>query len=145
VITIRQYTGLDEKSPFGEWLDDLDDPAAARVLTAMARIEQGNFSSVKGVGGGVFESRIDFGPGLRVYFGKDGAAIVILLGGGTKKRQGPRHRRRAGVLAGLQTTKVSQDHAADKRLQRDCASALDPVARVSKGRAAGSRRRPARR
>jgi putative addiction module killer protein len=46
-----------------------------------------NFSSVKGVGGGVFESRIDFGPGLRVYFGKDGAAIVILLGGGTKKRQ----------------------------------------------------------
>jgi putative addiction module killer protein len=53
----------------------------------LTRIELGNFSSVKGVGGGVFESRIDFGPGLRVYFGKDGAAIVILLGGGTKKRQ----------------------------------------------------------
>ncbi len=53
----------------------------------MARIEQGNFSSVKGVGGGVFESRIDFGPGLRVYFGKHGATFVILLGGGAKKRQ----------------------------------------------------------
>jgi putative addiction module killer protein len=87
VTTIRQYVGLDGKSPFGEWLDGLDDPAAARVLTAVARIEQGNFSSVKGVGGGVFESRIDYGPGLRVYFGKDGATIVILLGGGTKKRQ----------------------------------------------------------
>jgi putative addiction module killer protein len=87
LATIKQYVGLDGKSPFGQWLDGLDDPAAARVLTAMTRIEQGNFSSVKGVGGGVFESRIDFGPGLRVYFGKDGAAIVILLGGGTKKRQ----------------------------------------------------------
>lgn len=53
----------------------------------MTRIAQGNFSSVKGVGGGVFESRIDFGPGLRVSFGKDGATIVILLGGGTKKRR----------------------------------------------------------
>jgi len=42
---------------------------------------------VKGVGAGVFESRIDFGPGVRMYFGKDGATVVILLGGGTKKRQ----------------------------------------------------------
>jgi putative addiction module killer protein len=47
----------------------------------------GNFSNVKGVGGGVFEYRIDFGPGYRVYLGKDGDAVVILLGGGTKKRQ----------------------------------------------------------
>jgi len=87
VTTIKQYVGLDGKSPFGEWLDGLDDPAAARVLTAVTRIEQGNFSSVTGAGDGVFESRIDFGPGLRVYFGKDGATVVILLGGGTKKRQ----------------------------------------------------------
>jgi putative addiction module killer protein len=42
---------------------------------------------VKGVGGGVFEYRIDFGPGYRVYFGKDGEVLIILLGGGTKKRQ----------------------------------------------------------
>jgi putative addiction module killer protein len=47
----------------------------------------GFFSNVKGVGGGVFESRISFGPGYRVYFGKDGEEIFILLGGGTKKRQ----------------------------------------------------------
>jgi putative addiction module killer protein len=47
----------------------------------------GNFSNVKGVGSGVFECRIDFGPGYRVYFGKDGERLVILLGGGTKKRQ----------------------------------------------------------
>jgi putative addiction module killer protein len=47
----------------------------------------GNFSNVKAVGSGVFEYRIDFGPGYRVYFGKDGERLVILLGGGTKKRQ----------------------------------------------------------
>lgn len=50
-------------------------------------MEQGNFSSVKGVGAGVFECRLAFAPGYRVYFGKDGDALVILLGGGTKKRQ----------------------------------------------------------
>jgi putative addiction module killer protein len=87
MILIRQYVSLEGTSPFGEWFDGLDDPAAARVLTTVSRIEQGNFSSVKGVGAGVFESRIDFGPGLRVYFGKDGDTVVILLGGGTKKRQ----------------------------------------------------------
>jgi len=57
------------------------------VTTALLRIELGNLSNVKGVGAGVFEYRIDFGPGYRVYFGKDGETVVILLGGGTKKRQ----------------------------------------------------------
>jgi putative addiction module killer protein len=87
VVTVRQYVDREGTCPFAEWLDSLDDPAAARVLTAVTRIGQRNFSSVKGVGGGVFETRIDFGPGLRVYFGKDGATVVVLLGGGTKKRQ----------------------------------------------------------
>ena len=87
MIAVRQYVDRQGTSPFEQWLDGLDDVAAARVLTTVTRIGQGNFSSVKGVGGGVFESRIDFGPGLRVYFGKDGATVVILLGGGTKKRQ----------------------------------------------------------
>jgi putative addiction module killer protein len=57
------------------------------VTTALLRLELGNLSNVKGVGAGVFEYRIDFGPGYRVYFGKDGDTLVILLGGGTKKRQ----------------------------------------------------------
>jgi putative addiction module killer protein len=50
-------------------------------------LEAGNTSNVKSVGAGVLELKIDFGPGYRVYFGKDGVEIVILLGGGTKKRQ----------------------------------------------------------
>ena len=50
-------------------------------------MEQGNFSSVKTGGRRVLEYRIDFGPGYRVYFGRDGETLVILLTGGTKKRQ----------------------------------------------------------
>jgi len=56
-------------------------------VTAVLRMEQGNLSAVKGVGAGVHECRIDFGPGYRVYFGKDGDRLIILLGGGTKTRQ----------------------------------------------------------
>jgi len=57
------------------------------VATAVHRMQQGYFSNVKGVGAGVYEYRIDFGPGYRIYFGKDGDRLVILLAGGTKKRQ----------------------------------------------------------
>ena len=58
-----------------------------RVAIAVTRMAQGNLSSIKSVGAGVFERVIDFGPGYRVYLGKDGDRLVILLGGGTKKRQ----------------------------------------------------------
>jgi len=61
--------------------------AAAKVTVALTRIELGNLSNVKGVGAGVQELRIDFGPGYRVYFGRDGDRLVILLAGGTKSRQ----------------------------------------------------------
>jgi putative addiction module killer protein len=87
VVTVQEYLDESGSSPVGKWLDSLDATAAAKVITALARIEQGNFSNVKGVGGGVFESKIHFGPGYRVYFGKDGEALVILVAGGTKKRQ----------------------------------------------------------
>ena len=53
----------------------------------VTRLSHGNFSNVKGVGGGVMEQKIDFGPGYRIYFAKDGEQVVILLGGGTKHRQ----------------------------------------------------------
>jgi len=58
------------------------------VTVALTRLGQGNFSNVEGVGAGVYELKMDFGPGYRVYFGKDGERLVILLGGSAKKRQG---------------------------------------------------------
>jgi putative addiction module killer protein len=58
-----------------------------QLTTALSRLERGNLSNVKGVGSGVLEMRIDFGPGFRVYFGRDGDTLVILLGAGRKQRQ----------------------------------------------------------
>ena len=57
------------------------------MTIALTRMELGNFSRAKGVGAGVYEYKIDFGPGYRNYFGKDGERLIILIGGGTKKRQ----------------------------------------------------------
>ena len=87
MVELRGY--IDEKGnkPFAQWLEGLDAVAAAKVTLALARMELGNFSKVKGVGSGVLECKIHFGPGYRIYFGKDGDHLVILIGGGTKKRQ----------------------------------------------------------
>ncbi|MFG5408880.1 type II toxin-antitoxin system RelE/ParE family toxin [Piscinibacter sakaiensis] len=87
MLDVREYLDEDGTSPFAEWFAVLDATAAARITVALARIEQGNLSNVKGVGEGVLEYRLDFGPGYRVYFGRDGDVLVILLAGGTKKRQ----------------------------------------------------------
>ena len=86
-INVREYLDERGESPFAHWFGGLDAIAAAKVATALYRLEQGNFSRVEGVGGGVYECKINFGPGYRVYFGKDGEALIILLGGGSKKRQ----------------------------------------------------------
>ncbi|WP_336485420.1 type II toxin-antitoxin system RelE/ParE family toxin [Methylobacterium nigriterrae] len=80
---------VDERgvSPFAAWFDRLDPHSAAKVTVALTRIEQGNLSNVKSVGGGVSEIRLDFGPGYRLYVGRDGDCLIILLAGGTKRRQ----------------------------------------------------------
>ena len=57
------------------------------MVTALVRMESGNLTNSKSVGAGVLECRIDFGPGYRIYFGRDGDDLIILLGGGTKTRQ----------------------------------------------------------
>ncbi len=87
MIELRYYRDGSDDSPFEQWFSALDAQAAAKVVVALARIEQGNLSNVKPVGEGVLEYRIDWGPGYRVYFGRDGNVLVILLTGGTKQRQ----------------------------------------------------------
>ncbi|MGB8414652.1 MAG: type II toxin-antitoxin system RelE/ParE family toxin [Candidatus Binatus sp.] len=87
MIVVREYLDSSVGSPYAAWFDSLNAEAAAKVTTAVTRLSLGNFSNVEGVGSGVFEYKLDFGPGYRIYFGKDGEALVILLGGGTKRRQ----------------------------------------------------------
>jgi putative addiction module killer protein len=86
-VEVAEYLDSGGRSPYAKWFDALPAQAAAKVATALYRLQDGNFSNVKGVGGGVFERKIDFGPGYRIYFGKEGDAIVILLGGSSKQRQ----------------------------------------------------------
>ena len=87
MLELRYYLASNGASPFEEWFADLNSAAAAKVAVALARLEQGNLSNAKAVGEGVLEYRIDWGPGYRVYFGRDGEVMVILLTGGTKQRQ----------------------------------------------------------
>ncbi|MBL4758722.1 MAG: type II toxin-antitoxin system RelE/ParE family toxin [Rhizobiales bacterium] len=86
-MRVMEFLNHNGSSPFANWFDDLDSQAAAKVAVAVTRMEQGNLSNVKGLGGGLFEYRLAFGPGYRIYLGKDGNTIVVLLGGGTKRRQ----------------------------------------------------------
>jgi putative addiction module killer protein len=87
MIIVIEYEEEQGTRPFSKWFSALNVQAALKVRTAIARMEDGNFSNVKPVGQGVSECRLNFGPGYRVYFGKDGDQLVVLLGGGSKKRQ----------------------------------------------------------
>jgi putative addiction module killer protein len=87
LVEVREYLDRGGRSPYAAWFDRMNREGAAKVVAALTRLQQGNFSNAKSVGAGVYEYRIDFGPGYRIYFGKDGERLVILVGGGTKKRQ----------------------------------------------------------
>lgn len=87
MVEVREYVDARGRAPYRDWIVQLDTTARVRIITAVLRMEHGNFSAAKSVGSGVSELRLDFGPGYRIYFGKDGERLVILLGGGSKKRQ----------------------------------------------------------
>ena len=86
-VRVLEYLDAQGRSPYARWFNGLNGGAAAKVASAIYRLADGNFSNVKGVGAGVFERKLDFGPGYRIYFGKDGDTVVILLGGSSKQRQ----------------------------------------------------------
>ena len=87
MIRVLEYEDGNGNHPYSKWFFSLDVQAALKIRTAVARMENGNFSNVKAVGQGVSEYKLDYGPGYRIYLGKDGDKLVILLGGGTKKKQ----------------------------------------------------------
>ena len=85
-FTVVEYIREDGSNPYRAWFDGLHAQAAAKVAAATVRLEMGNTSRVKWIGT-IGEYRIDWGPGYRVYLARDGDAVIILLGGGTKKGQ----------------------------------------------------------
>lgn len=86
-ITIREYLTPSGRNPFRDWLDKLDVTMRARIQARMLRFELGNLGDHEMVGSGVWEARLAFGPGYRVYFGKYGPSVILLLLGGDKTTQ----------------------------------------------------------
>src|SRR6202142_2793078 len=88
MMEIRHYTTADGKDVFETWLASLrDDRAEARIDARINRLTGGNSGDCKSVGGGVWELRIDYGPGYRVYYAMEGGQVVLLLCGGDKRKQ----------------------------------------------------------
>jgi putative addiction module killer protein len=98
-IEVRRYQTAGGKDVFGEWLEGLKDTRTkAKILARVDRLSLGNFGDCKALRDGLFELRIDWGPGYRVYYGKIGQACVLLLCGGDKRRQSADIRRAAEYL-----------------------------------------------
>ena len=86
-MELRHYTNEDGSSPFADGFADLNPDAAAKITVTLARFERGLFGDCEPVGEGVSEHRLHWGPGYRVYFARDGQTLILLLTGGTKRRQ----------------------------------------------------------
>lgn len=120
-ITVVEYVQEDDSSPYQVWFDSLDAQAAAKVATAKLRLELGNTSNVKWFAG-IGECVIDWGPGYRIYLAKDGVALIVLFGGGTKR----------GQQADIDRAKAL--HEEYKARKKAVAAAPSPKAKPRKGR-----------
>ena len=87
MVELRKFQTEPGGIPFDAWMARIDLHARIRIARRLDRVTRGNFGDHKRLSHGVSELRIDYGPGYRVYYGQDGQHLVILLGGGTKKRQ----------------------------------------------------------
>jgi putative addiction module killer protein len=88
VIEIRRYVTRTGKDTLGEWLAGLKDiQVRAKIAVRIARVATGNFGDSKRLSQGLYELRIDFGPGYRVYYGMLGRTCALLLCGGDKSKQ----------------------------------------------------------
>lgn len=109
MIELVAYIDDAGEAPFVEWLSGIDRQAVNRVTIALDRLEGGNTGQLKSLGGGVHELRIPFGPGYRIYVGQDGERLVILLTGGTKRRQSRDIARARGLWADYKLQKKRKE------------------------------------
>ena len=87
-MEVRRYLTTGGRNVFSEWLAELADRSAkARIADRIDRLSRGNPGDCKALGGGLFELRIDWGPGYRIYYATIGQTCVLLLCGGDKRKQ----------------------------------------------------------
>ena len=88
MFDIQVYLTADGYDHYSKWLASLSDrKVRALVVVRIGRMASGNFSDIKSVGGGVWEARLDWGPGYRVYYALAGKQLILLLTGGDKRKQ----------------------------------------------------------
>jgi putative addiction module killer protein len=114
---VEEYVRADGSAPYRTWFDTLHAEAAAKVAVATTRLSLGNTSSVKWFSG-IGEYRIDWGPGYRVYLAKDGDALIVLYGGGTKKSQPKDIERALALHAEYKARKVAARSGAKRTPER---------------------------
>jgi hypothetical protein len=89
MFVLIHYQKADGADLFGKWLEGLKDrQARVRIAVRLVRLENGNFGDCKPVGEGVWEQRIDWGPGYRVYYAVQNKRVILLCNGGDKRTQG---------------------------------------------------------
>ncbi|MCX5961703.1 MAG: type II toxin-antitoxin system RelE/ParE family toxin [Cyanobacteria bacterium] len=115
-MNVQEYIREDGSNPYQTWLDGLNAMAAVKVTIARSRLELGNTSNVKWFDG-IGEYRIDWGPGYRIYLVQDGQDLIMLFGGGTKKRQ------QADIDQAL---RLNQEYQQRKQKMHDEAAQLEP-------------------
>jgi len=113
MIEIREYLDSQDQSPFADWFTALNATAAVKIAVHLKRMELGNLSNVEPVGEGVLEKKIDWGPGYRIYFGRDGDALVVLLVGSDKSDQRRAIRHAQAYWQDYRKRRRSIEHGAD--------------------------------
>jgi putative addiction module killer protein len=104
------FVASDGICPFVEWMDSLRDGRVhSRVSVRIRRLATGNLGDVKALKDGLFEMRLHFGPGWRVYFGMEDAHIILLLTGGTKDSQERDIEKARGYWSEYETTKAKRE------------------------------------
>ncbi len=87
IFELEYYTTANGKSPFTKWLNRLDTTTIAQVTLKIDALSCGHFGNVKFIGDGIYEFKIDLGPGYRIYHTRIGKKLLLILTGGDKKNQ----------------------------------------------------------
>ena len=129
MVEIRHYVNPAGRDTFDEWFSQLADPRAqAKIAVRIDRLATGNTGDCKLLRAGLWELRIDWGPGYRVYYARTGKESILLLNGGDKRKQTADIERAIGYLNDYkrriktsmkQKTSVSHDEAMVRRLRKD--------------------------
>lgn len=117
-MRVEEYIDKDGRNAYAAWFRELSPVAAAKAATATARMAAGNTSGLKGLGDGLAEWRIDWGPGLRLYVHQEGDQLIVLMGGSDKGDQAREIARAKELVAEYKQRKKDEAKAKASKAKR---------------------------